>query len=192
MTRKIPLLTDQERKNLVEGLRNPQLRGWSNRQILQAVEVFKLDKAERIKLRNQIAAENEGIRLTQSGARGFYSGAASVLGAPVDAVNFLTGLSRISKEPVGGSKSIMKLFEQIPGVASDRSVELQPGTTVDVPLGQTFGERVSERTGEEIGAGVAGIGGLGAAARASAQSSTALGRAFVDPMRTMPGTRRQR
>ena len=185
-----PLLTDSELENLKTALRDPQTRGWSANQQIMGFQVYEADKALRADTREEFIRTNRAERLTAAFTGGVYRGAAQVLGAPVDALNF--GLRTVApnvfnRRPIGGSRNLTALAERIPGVDRNRTFQLTPEHTISAPVGTTLGERVGERVGNEIGAGLTGVAGLGIAARAGSQSSTALGRAFVDPLRRAPG-----
>ena len=180
----VPLLSDTEKENLAEKLRNPQ--SLSPFQLDMSMEIYTHDKELRNKARTIKVGENAGRRIFESGIRGIYSGISTVAGLPVDAVN--AGLNHLglgSRKPLGGSASLQAMFDQFaPG---DRSFDVGPDRTVDAPLGVTGPERVAGRVGEEVGAGAVGLGPIGAAARAGRTGGT-IGQAFVRPFQQAPGS----
>ena len=180
----VPLLSDTERENLAEKLRNPQ--SLSPFQLDMSMEIYSHDKQTREKARRIKIGENSGRRILESGIRGIYSGISTVAGLPVDAINAgLNHLGMGSRKPIGGSESLQQMFNQFaPG---DRSFDVGPDRTVDAPLGVTGPERIAGRVGEEVGAGAVGLGPIGAAARAGRTGGT-IGQAFVRPFQQAPGS----
>lgn len=109
----------------------------------------------------------------------------------------LRGAEVASKGVIGGSLDVLDLLgELVQGAASLFGADL-PRTDlsetyvrgaegVGAPVAETMGERVLERTGQEIGAGLSLFAPLGLAARFGKPVST-LGKTFIEPIQAAPG-----
>lgn len=184
------MLTNQEQERLINTLQvgiNPLTgKPLSKKQRLQGLRIWKIDNDARAEFASEAATRfpERLHRAMLSLDRGIGRGMASVLGAPASLINL--GLNQVGMgvdTPVGG---VTHLRETL---APERYREYQagPDRSVKLPLGANPIERIAGRTGEEVGAGLPVVGGLGAAARAGYGATSALGKAFVGPLRQHPG-----
>lgn len=133
-----------------------------------------------------------GTDVAASTADGLRQGVAAMLGAPVELINAAPmignilpgeqGFTPLSDRPAGG----MKDFDEILRFGVPRV-----GALVDDYQPQTFGGRMANRVGEEIGASMVPIAAAGAtAARVGTEGARQMGplaRRFVEPMAVDPG-----